>query len=311
MSAFEDLLGEYEAPASVDIVLPAKIGANDKGGTATPGNVTGSGQGGRPSDQSQAATGPEPEPQLPEGSDPDEPDDVTDEVDVEEDPAGSEPEPDGDSAPVNEDLELQDDEGPLNDAQNGSGEAPEESSTHPVIPRKGGGLRFEGPSVNLKFFPRSLVEEMREMLKPHLGADFARDISQFSLVTAFVIAAMGADIETDEFTAHAVQAFRASDPRVDAIDERTMAIQNQQAAMQKMLKRALAKLGDLEDTAMVLEIGQAYSMSERTAQLDTMGTLPETIDVTQKRVLAARDNIRRKVEVEIRDERIRAGRPIR
>lgn len=309
MSAFDDLLGEYEPPSAVDIVLPAKIGGNDKGGAAASTSVAGSTPAGRPSDQSQSATGPEPEPQLPEGSDPDEPDAVEDEVD--DDAARADPEPDGEPAPVSEDAGPLDGEGSGEDAQNGPVEVAEDVSPHPVIPRKGSSLSFEGPSVNLKFFPRALVEEMREMLKPHLGDDFARDISQFSLVTAFVIAAMGADIQTDEFTAHAVRAFRANDPRVDAIDQRTAAIQDQQAVIEKMMKRALAKLGDLEDTATVLEIGQAYSMAERTAQLDTMGVLPETIDVTQKRVLATKDNIRRKVEVEIRDQRIRAGRPIR
>lgn len=130
-------------------------------------------------------------------------------------------------------------------------------------------------------------------------------------MTAFVMAAMGTEITTDEITAHAVEAFKANNPRTDAIDKRTTVLLEQQSKAEDMLKKVIEKLGEVAETAAVLEMGQAYALAERTAQLDTSGALPETIDVTQKRAVASRDNIRKRVAALRRDEKIQAGRPIR
>lgn len=293
MSSFEELLNSYEPPSEVEIFLPAKLGEMDKGGSAAPDTASDQT---RTADQSSAAAGPEPEPQLPEGSDPDEPEEA-EETEVD------------DPGPAVEQLPAEPvDESGANVAATGTAAS---ALVPPVIPRKGGGLSFEGESAYLKQFPRVLIDQMREILERQLGSAFARDISQVSIVTAFAMASIGADIATDEITAHAVRAFRASDPRADLIDERTAAIQEQAVETQALLRRVLKKVEDVEETAAVLEMGQAYSMAERTAQLDTMGVLPETIDVAQKRVVAAKNNIRVKVAAHRRDERTRAGRPIR
>lgn len=180
-----------------------------------------------------------------------------------------------------------------------------------MISRKGAGLNFKGETSQLKYFPKALIEQMREILKPRLGEAFARDLSQNSVVTALAIAALGVDFETDENTAQAVQAFRANDPRTEAIEKRTVALLEQQAKSESMLKKISEKLGEVADTAAVLEMGQAYALAERTAHLDTDGVVPETIDVTQKRAVASRDNIRKRVKIQQREEKVRAGRPIR
>lgn len=302
MSSFDDLLGQYEPPGEVEIFLPGKIG--EKGGNAvnTAPPVT-SGGAGKPSDSQNPGTGPEPSPQLPEGSDPDEPDDAED--------------PDNDEADEEQPVDADALEEIPDDVAQSGGEPAEAPAAPPAedaplaIPRKGGGLTFEGPSVNLKYFPRVLIEEMRAILRPRLGEDFSRDLSQFSLVTAFVVAAMGSDLATDEYTAAAARVFREADPRTDAIDKRTAALLKQQAKSDATLKKILDRLGDVVDATGVLEMGQAYALAERTAQLDTTGALPENIDVTQKRAVASRDNIRRRVADLRRDEKIKAGRPIR
>lgn len=301
MSSFDDLLGQYEPPGEVEIFLPGKVGEN--GGTGANNNGPASSGGGKPSDSQSSGTGPEPSPQLPEGSDPDEPDAPEEEDETAEEATGNTP-------PVDEPYEDPDDA----DADSGAQPAGTASPGEPaplVIPRKGGGLSFEGESAYLKQFPRILIDQMREILSPRLGATFARDISQVSIVTAFVMAGMGAEIATDEITAHAVRAFREADPRTDAIDKRTVLLLEQQAKSEATLKKVLAKLGDVVDTAGVLEMGQAYALAERTAQLDTAGALPESLDVTQKRVVATRDNVRRRVASLQKDEKTRAGRPIR
>lgn len=317
MGAFDDLLSQGAPEPEVHIFLPNKVGTVDKGGDATQAAVA---PAGKPADsQSPTSTsGPEPEPQLPEGSDPDEPDTAEDDAaDAAAVAAAARemfkprPEP-VDEAPAPDDESAEDPEG-VADAEAGlsAGSTVVANNSHPVVPRKGGGLTFEGPSVNLKYFPRVLVDEMREMLKPHVGEDFARDLSQFSLVTAFVVAAMGVDLTTDEYTATAVKAFRATDPRTDAIDKRTTLLLEKQSKSEGMLKALLGRLGEVAETTAVLEMGQAYALAERTAQLDTSGTVPENIDVTQKRAVAARDNIRTRVKKQRKDEQIRDGRPIR
>lgn len=302
MSNFDDLLKRYEPPTETDIFIPGKVGTVDKGGAAAPATAT---PAGKPSDSQSTATGPEPE--LPEGSDPDEPEQAEDEP--EESPeTSSEPEDTVAESDPGEDGSPDADDG----TESGNDVVVAPRPVEPIIiPRKGGGLTFEGPSVNIKYFPRALVEEMRDLLRPSLGEDFARDLSQFSLVTAFVIAAMGADIVTDEFTAHAVEAFRAADPRTDAIDKRTELLLDGQSKQDETLKKVMKKLGSLDETLAAVEMAQAYALAERTAQLDTAGATPETIEVTQKRAVASRDNIRKKVAALRRDEKIQAGRPIR
>lgn len=311
MSSFDDLLRQGAPEPEVNIYLPGKVGTVDKG--AMPPRQPPR-RAGRASDTQASSTAPEPEPQLPEGSDPDEPDTSEDDAaDAAEAAAAAremfkvEPEPDpeplADSA-----------EDPATPAVDEAVAVDtEEVNAHPVIPRKGGGLTFEGPSVNLKYFPRVLVEGMREMLNPRLGEDFARDLSQFSLVTAFVIAAMGVELTTDEYTAAAVRAFKEADPRTDAIEKRTATLLEQQTRFEGMMKALLARVGEVTEATAVLEIGQAYALAERTAQLDseTASAPPERLDVTQKRVIATRDNIRRRVKLQRQDEKIRSGRPIR
>lgn len=307
MSSFEDLLGQYESPSEVDIVVPGKVGAaGSKGGNAPA--ATAPAPAGTPTDSHPASTAPEPEPQLPEGSDPDE---------KESAPEDEGPDPVQDSSPVETvEVNASDDETLDPDGSDDEPVLPESVpaatvSSHPVIPRKGGGLSFEGESAYLKQFPRVMIDQMREILRPQLGEAFARDISQVSIVTAFAMATMGTEITTDEITDHAVQAFRANDPKTDAIEKRTAVLLEQQTKVEGVLKKVFEKLNEVADTSAVLEMGQAYALAERTAHLDTDGALPETIDVTQKRAVASRDNIRKRVKAQQRDEKIRAGRPIR
>lgn len=315
MSAFEALLSQGAPEPEVHIFLPNKLGTVDKGGDATQAAVA---TAGKPADsQSPTSTsGPEPEPQLPEGSDPDEPDTAEDDAAdaaavaaaaremFKVDPVPA-PETEPEVGPAPEDELHQ----APSDTAGGIDEGPDQQQ--PVIPKKGGGLTFEGESASLKQFPKVLIDEMRRILGSQLNEVFARDISQVSIVTAFAMAVLGTEVTVDETTSHAVRAFKASDPRTDSIDERTALLLQKQSTSEGMLKALLARLGEVAETTAVLEMGQAYALAERTAQLDTSGTVPENIDVTQKRAVAARDNIRTRVKKQRKDEQIRDGRPIR
>ncbi|MET3172716.1 UNVERIFIED_ORG: septal ring factor EnvC (AmiA/AmiB activator) [Arthrobacter sp. UYCu721] len=312
MSSFDDLLGQYEQPSEVDISLPGRVGAaGDKGGANnTAANATAPVD--SPAESQAASTAPEPEPELPEGSDAEE------KAAAEEEQAAAEAEAvqaaqQAEAAAEAEAAAAEEPDEDITDTDPDTSEPEDvqQEALYPVISRKGAGLNFKGETSQLKYFPKALIEQMREILKPRLGEAFARDLSQNSVVTALAIAALGVEFETDENTAQAVQAFRANDPRTDAIEKRTATLLEQQAKSDAMLKKISEKLGEVADTAAVLEMGQAYALAERTAHLDTEGALPETIDVTQKRAVASRDNIRKRVKTQQREEKVRAGRPIR
>lgn len=307
MSAFDDLLAEHVAPSAADIVLPIR------GGTpGTKGGAAGAGTGPASSGGSTPGTGstPEPKPQLPEGSDDDEVDEAAEAA------AGEAEEAARKAAATAQEEEAAAESSRTNDAETPAAEpepveAKTEKAPFPVIPRKGPGLVFDGETSHLKQFPRALIEQMRVLLTPHLGAEFARDISQNSIVTALAIAALGVDFKTDENTALAVQAFRANDPRTELLEQRTAKIQQSQDRFEGVLKNLVEKTGTLLDTAAAVELATAYSLAERTAHLVTDGVMPETIDVTQKRVLAARENIRKRTKAQTQLEKEKAGRPIR
>lgn len=318
-SSFDDVLGQYAAPTDYDIVLPGRGVVGNKGGNA-PAATAPSAPVETGADAHPAGGTPEPAPQLPEGSDAEEKDAAAEEeaeaeraVAVAKEQARL-----AQLALVEEPTEAVDageDQADAGVAEPASTEAPTlavaATGPYPVIPRKGSSLSFEGPSVNLKHFPKALIEQMRAILEVQLGEDFARDLSQFSLVTAFVIAAMGSDIQTDQYTAHAVRAFCENDPKTDAIEKRTALLVEQQGKFEGLLKKVSEKMDRVMESADVLEMGQAYALAERTAFLETDGALPETIDVTQKRAVASRDNIRKRVMKLRREEKIRDGRPIR
>jgi hypothetical protein len=315
MGAFDDLLSKGAPEPEVHIYLPGKVGTVDKGGDASQGATS---PVGKPSDSQASSTAPEPEPQLPEGSDPDDPDEPDTAEDDAADAAAAaaaaremfkrDPAPAPEAEPEQEDGLYQEfDE----DSAEVAVPIPERVPMRPVASRKVGVLSFEGEHSHLKHFPKALIEILRELLKVPLGEVPARELSQNSVVTAFVIAALGVEFRADDSTMDAVEAFKANDPRTQAIEKRTATLLEQQTTSAGMLKAILARLGEVTETTAVLEMGQAYALAERTAQLDTAGTVPENIDVAQKRVVAARDNIRRRVKDQRQDEKIRAGRPIR
>lgn len=320
MGAFDDVLSEYQEPSAADIVLPGRVGTPaGKGGANGPKDTAGANTSGTASAAAAPVSGtaPEPEPQLPEGSDDDE-----EKAAAAAEEAAAEEAENAAQAAAAEKAKQAAAPGTAEPAEEAGGSAPVPGTEpavvpaageagYPVIPRKGAGLTFEGESAYLKLFPRVLIDRMREILKPTLGEAFARDLSQVSIVTAFVIASMGVELTTDEHTAKAVEVFRRNDPRAELLEKRTADIQTAQAKFEGVLKSLVERTGKLTDTAAVVEMALAYSLAERTAHLVTDGVMPETIDVTQKRALAARENIRKRVKLQTQMEKDRAGRPIR
>lgn len=304
MSGFEDLLNNYVPPEMDDIVIQIPSRLVGRGGAgATPVVPAAAPSGAAPAG---AGSTPEPEPQLPEGSDAEEPV-VEDEGEAEVET--TEPEPVEVVAPIPVAEAEVEATGEVADDELDEDEP--EPPLREVVAFGGTKLSFEGETVHLRSFPRELVNKMREILQVQLGEPFARKITQPSIVAAFVMAAMGVDMELDADTGAAVTAFRANDPRMDLMAKNSAKLLEQQSVIETGMTKLMTMIRKVETTTSVLEIGQAYALAERTALLDTNGILPENIEVTQKRVLVARDNIRKKVVSQLTDEKTARGRPIR
>jgi len=302
MSGFDSILDEFKTATADDIhiYVPGVVGGDKSAPAGNPGTSSANAGG---SSAAHAGNAPEPAPELPEGSDPDDPAAVDEPEEEDVTPVEPDPEPELSDTTTTEDFP---DPEPI---QLGVDQTP--SPEFPVIDRKNAALNFGGDSCTLRQFPKGLVETMRELLIPSLGKTFATDLSQNSVVVAFVIASLGTDLDTDANTAHAVKAFRETDPKTDLVDKRTRELLQQQVKVEAVLKTLTKHIGAMASTTSVLEMGQAYLLADRTAQIDSAGITPETIDITQKRVVAARDNVRTRVGKLDREETIRAGRPVR
>lgn len=164
------------------------------------------------------------------------------------------------------------------------------------------------PVVLMKRFPQPLVDELRRMLAPALGGEFTEAMSAPALVTAFLAAKTGVELDLDENTAAAADTFRRFEPRLTAVEDRleevSAGLQRLADAMRLGLKRT-AESGDVLD---VLEYGLAYLITDRVAGVSTVDVDETTVDVTQKKVLRARETIRSRSRAHRTIERQKAGR---
>ena len=163
-------------------------------------------------------------------------------------------------------------------------------------------------TLTVKPFPVVLVDRLRLSLAPATGGAFAQALSAPAIITAFLIAKTGLELEVDANTAVAVDVFRQVDPRLlsveDKLDEVLSDVGQLAAAMKSSLKR-------ISETAVVvdgLEFSSAYLIADRVAGLTSAEVDETNVDVAQKKVLAARDTIRRGAKKQRDIERQRDGR---
>jgi hypothetical protein len=157
-------------------------------------------------------------------------------------------------------------------------------------------------------FPLDLVNSLRLSVAAIVGGDFAEALSSTSLLTAFMIAKTGVDLDVDVNTAVAVDVFRQVDPRLLAVEDKldeTMANITQLAHAMNMGLERIGETGKIVD---VIEFSQAYLIADRVANLTTADTNETNVDVTQKRVLVARENIRKRTKAQRLIEVQREGR---
>lgn len=279
------------------------------GGTSSPGAATAS---------QQAASAPLPTDPAPEtGDDRQDPDDVVDEQEQEQEA----PEPEAaaasssvvEAAPVPEPGPVLDRAGSVSASAAPVAAAPAEPGTAlPFAP--GVGFSFgedgKGENAQFRFFPKELVDRLRAQLAATAGTEFAKQLSTPAVVTAFVLSRLGSPMETDANTASATAAFRASEPRLEAIEDSAAEMQHDVHELAKgisVLNKRMIEMLAISETS---ELMQTYILMDRLLGMSSNGVTERTFDPTQPLVLAARDRARDRSKA-LRDvERRRDGRPI-
>lgn len=148
------------------------------------------------------------------------------------------------------------------------------------------------PTLTVKRFPQPLVDKLRILIAPKLGGEFAETISASALVSAFLVAQLGVDLDFDESTAAAVDAFRDEDQRVTVIEDRIeLALQNIDQLAQAT-RLGLKRVSEVGVTADSIDFAVAYLLTDRVAGLSTADVNESNVDVTQKKVLVARSQVR-------------------
>lgn len=184
-------------------------------------------------------------------------------------------------------------------------------------------FRVEGVAKQpaIKSMPEPILLALREVLRRsavhELGVSdrearvFADDLSQGSLVIAFLLAQLDVHLEVDQATNAAIRLFRAKDPLLGNVANRLEQVENLLAVQAQMTTKTRQDLTNLGSTSAVLEQLLAYVAADRTENF-----LRGMHDITaapfdDKVVIATRDRARDLTEKQRRYERERDGRPFR
>lgn len=160
----------------------------------------------------------------------------------------------------------------------------------------------------VKRFPVPLVDRLRLSLAPAVGGEFAEALSAPALLTAFLIAKTGVELDVDPNTAVAVEIFRQVDPRLLAVENKIDEVMDDVSRLADAMKLGLQRIGDTGTVVDALEFSTAYLIADRVAGLTTTDTNETNVDVTQKKALTARENIRKRAKAQRTIERQRDGR---
>ncbi|MFF2053677.1 hypothetical protein ACFVU2_18890 [Leifsonia sp. NPDC058194] len=328
MSSFMDqALDAYRAPTSDDleIALPPRRESKAEPARTEPGDP---GQHGGAADGSQgstdahnddvASTAAEPEPQRDEPDDGEHTDSTEAQVAARAARQRAEAVEEAKEAPA-EDAPPQDPEPALEVAPEPVTVAAKHldakmvlATTEGTSPRSFTRIGFsagEGtPSLVLKRFPQPAIDKLRVLLAPSLGGEFAEQISAPALVTAFLVATIGVDLELDENTSAAADAFRTSDARIAGVEDRLDEVAENVAQLANAMKLSLNRIGETGNLVDNMEFAMAYLVADRVAGVTKPETTEVNVDVAQKKVLVARESIRKRAKAQRTIEKQRDGR---
>jgi hypothetical protein len=163
-------------------------------------------------------------------------------------------------------------------------------------------------TLSVTRFPQPLVDRLRLALAPAVGGEFAEALSSAALITAFLIAKTGLELDVDANTSVAVDVFRQVDPRLLAIEEKMDETMSDVLKLADAMKLSLKRISDTAKVVDTLDFSMSYLIADRVAGLTTTDTDETNVDVAQKKVLVARERIQKRAKEQRQIERERAGR---
>lgn len=324
MGFLDDEMGKYTPPAAeeLEIVLPPRLEpkkvVEPAGEPRDLGQHGGAAEGSPADAHGDASSSAEPVPQRDEPDDGEHTDSTEQEVAARAAPTAEEPvekasEPEEvpaeAEAPVEPDEELDEipepvAKEPLSTKKQLAAIAGSEPRTFQKTGFSSGGVE----TVLVKRFPQPLVDRLRLSLAPAVGGEFAEALSAPALITAFLMAKTGVELDVDANTAVAVDVFRQVDPRLLAVEDKIDEVMNDVSQLADAMKISLKRIADTGNVVDGMEFSVAYLVADRVAGLTTADTDETNVDVTQKKVLTARENIRKRSKAQRTIEKQRDGR---
>ncbi|MYR58403.1 hypothetical protein GTY54_19895 [Streptomyces sp. SID625] len=190
-----------------------------------------------------------------------------------------------------------------------------------MLPQSGFRLAGVQSQPHIRALPESIVNALREQLRAaavrELGVsdsaarEFSQRLSQGTLVTAFLAAALDLCLDADPATGRAIELFRSRDPLLGSAVARLANIEAAECERAGVLRKLRDELGELRQTSAVLEQALAYSIADRTENFLRGSHNLHDAPITHKAAIHFRDMAREATRKQLKLEREREGRPIR
>ncbi len=162
--------------------------------------------------------------------------------------------------------------------------------------RKGVPFGHSSEDVQLKRYPKELVDRLRTMIDGHLGRAFAQEMSAPQLVAAFQVASMGIAFDMDENTRKAVLAFKEMEPKLSVIENKTTATDEKMELVLNEMKAMRTSNRELATSMFSIELVAHYNMISRILGTSTVGLHESSLPVDDPRVLTSVTNVRKRAQ---------------
>ncbi|NEA15445.1 hypothetical protein [Streptomyces halstedii] len=190
-----------------------------------------------------------------------------------------------------------------------------------TLPQSGFRLVGVQSQPHIKALPESIMNALREQVRAaavrELGVsdsaarEFSRRLSQGTLVTAFLLAQLDLHLDVDPATQRAVELFRSRDPLLGSMVVRLANIEAAERERDGLLHKLRNEVGQVRQTAAVVEQALAYSIADRTENFLRGSHNLHDAPITHKEAIHLRDMAREATKKQSKLEREREGRPIR
>ena len=162
--------------------------------------------------------------------------------------------------------------------------------------------------IVVKKLPAALVNALRESLAPAIGRDFADQMSAAALVTAFLMARTGIELDADQNTVAASESFRAVDPRLLSVESGMAEMREDFNELTGRLKVVLSRVSEIAETTVSLDFLMAWIVADRVDQFSTRDTTSDNIDLGDPRAARVRGRAHAIGQATRKQEQLAAGR---